>query len=271
MIKNLINGKIYIGSSKTVEYRCYEHRKNLRKNKHVNSHLQCAWNKYGEENFIFENVEECNETDLLTNEQLLIDKIKSTDRTIGYNICNIVNKPTMTNEVKIKISQALKGNTPWNLGVPHSETTKEKMRQQKLGIKGKDHPRFGKPVSKITRTKIKQGNLLWIKKNGAVRTGKNHTDETKEKMRQRKLGSKLSTATKEKISKSHCGKICSEDTKNKLKNNKQIKAIGQFENDILIKSFISIAEAKRTTNIKQISQCANGKRKKAGGYTWKFI
>lgn len=47
-IYNTVNGKRYIGSSIHIEQRFKEHLRNLRANKHVNAHLQSAWNKYGE-------------------------------------------------------------------------------------------------------------------------------------------------------------------------------------------------------------------------------
>ncbi len=272
-IKNLLDGKNYIGSSKTINYRFCQHKRNLVKNKHVNPHLQNAWNKYGEENFVFEIWEECSQEELIRKEQLTIDKTRSFQRIHGYNICEVANKPTLTDEVKSKISKSLKGNIPWNCGIPHSDATKEKMRQRKLGIKGKNHPRFGKHVSDETKDKIRVGNLLYVKNNGAVRLGKKHTKKTKEKLRQSKLGTKLSDETKNKISASNKGRVCSEETKNKLKQThlKQSKVIGQFLDDVLIAKFASISEAKRSTQIVKISECINGKRNNAGGYTWKLL
>ena len=53
-IRNLVNGKLYIGSTKNFLLRRREHLKSLRKNKYTLSALQNAWNKYGEAGFIFE-------------------------------------------------------------------------------------------------------------------------------------------------------------------------------------------------------------------------
>lgn len=52
-IKNLVNGKKYIGSSKNLTKRLRDHKSALRVGRHHNIHLQRAWNKYGEENFKF--------------------------------------------------------------------------------------------------------------------------------------------------------------------------------------------------------------------------
>lgn len=53
-IRNLVNGKVYIGSTdRTFERRRIEHVTELRGGYHDNKYLQKSWNKYGEENFIF--------------------------------------------------------------------------------------------------------------------------------------------------------------------------------------------------------------------------
>ena len=72
-ISCLNNAKIYIGSSQTVRQRIINHKSDLRLNKHQNKHLQRAWNKYGEESFIFELVEYCDLAVLLEREQFYID------------------------------------------------------------------------------------------------------------------------------------------------------------------------------------------------------
>ena len=63
-IKNKVNGKVYIGQSIRIEKRWIDHKKTLRSNSHRNIYLQNAWNKYGEENFIHEIIEECDISEL---------------------------------------------------------------------------------------------------------------------------------------------------------------------------------------------------------------
>lgn len=53
----LINNKLYIGLCKNFYIRKRTHLRHLRCNNHHSSKLQRAWNKYGEENFIFEIIE----------------------------------------------------------------------------------------------------------------------------------------------------------------------------------------------------------------------
>lgn len=56
-IRNVVNGKFYVGSSINSKLRFRQHRKLLRGNRHHCKHLQAAWNKYGEDCFKFEIVE----------------------------------------------------------------------------------------------------------------------------------------------------------------------------------------------------------------------
>lgn len=273
-IRNLKTQKIYIGSSKAIEYRCYEHRKNLIKNKHQNQYLQNSWNKHGENNFIFEILEECSEEKLLEREQSFINETKSSNRKHGYNICEIANKPWMTEEIRAKISETLKGNIPWNLGIPHTEEAKSKMSKPRPTMQGKNHPQFGKSMPEETREKIRQANLMWLKNNAPNFQGRKHSEETKEKIRQLKLGVKMSEEAKKKMSESRRGKPWSEKHRQSCiaAIEKCSKQVAQFSLDgNLIRKFKSISEAERLTGVTCISECANGKRKKAGGYVWKFI
>lgn len=50
---------MYIGQSKTIQRRWHDHLKCLRDGKHVNRHLQAAFQKYGEDAFEFSVIEEC--------------------------------------------------------------------------------------------------------------------------------------------------------------------------------------------------------------------
>ena len=72
-IVNKLDGKYYVGSTKDFDTRWKEHIYDLDRNIHHNNHLQNAWNKYGEQNFIFEVVEECEIEKLFETEQKYID------------------------------------------------------------------------------------------------------------------------------------------------------------------------------------------------------
>lgn len=46
-IRNLVNGKVYIGSACRLNSRKSDHLRSLQRGNHVNQKLQRAWNKYG--------------------------------------------------------------------------------------------------------------------------------------------------------------------------------------------------------------------------------
>lgn len=72
-IKNVENGHSYIGSAKNIAGRWRSHLNTLRTRKKSPPKLQKAWDKYGEAAFVFEVVELCAVSDLLTREQFYID------------------------------------------------------------------------------------------------------------------------------------------------------------------------------------------------------
>lgn len=85
----IINMKSYIGSSKNIHGRWNIHIYQLNKDIHCNSILQNSWNKYGEINFIFEIIEECDIDSLLKREKFWIDYYDCLES--GFNIAKIVN------------------------------------------------------------------------------------------------------------------------------------------------------------------------------------
>lgn len=106
-ISNIQDGKCYYGSSGNIEKRFALHLKTLHNNTHHNAHLQRAWNKYGEDTFIFEVVEECVADQVLVKEQYYLD-----NNIDGYNIGkkssggdNISNNPNR-DEIVLKIKEA---------------------------------------------------------------------------------------------------------------------------------------------------------------------
>ena len=82
----LENNMIYIGSSKNVKTRIYNHKYCLKNNSHHNFYLQQDYNLYGLENFKFEALETC-DNDYLGLEQKYLDELKPFHKLgRGYNI-----------------------------------------------------------------------------------------------------------------------------------------------------------------------------------------
>lgn len=84
-IENLVNHKKYIGLSQDIEKRFKAHKNALNHNRHINRHLQTAWNMYGEKNFQFTIVELCDKGIVKEKEIYYIDMFKTQDRRFGYN------------------------------------------------------------------------------------------------------------------------------------------------------------------------------------------
>lgn len=179
-ILNLINGKYYIGSSINWKKRWKDHVVELRLNRHLNKHLQSAWNMYGEESFQFIIVEEVFDTSKLEEiEQLWINASQCCDPDFGYNHCSVagnVSGRKASEETKALLSAMRKGK-------PRSEEDKRKISE---GSKGRI-------VSYETRLKLQLSHL-----------GHKHSEETRKKMSKAKIGNTINNGrkqTKERIEK----------------------------------------------------------------------
>lgn len=148
---NMHNNKFYLGSTLNFKARQGRHLRDLRRNKHPNSYLQNAFNKYGEENFKFKLIEyiEPNTKKLEEVEQKYLDKYFGKD--YCYNLNPKADRPPdatgrkISNRHKEKLRQCNLNNQNW-LGKKHSIETKEKLRQINSG----------KIILESTKNKISQ-------------------------------------------------------------------------------------------------------------------
>ena len=92
-IRNIITGKIYIGSSVDIDTRWAEHKRDLRVGKHRNKRLQNSYNKHGETSFVYEVLELTNKDNLYDREQYWIDATSAWKRGVGDNIQRVVLAP----------------------------------------------------------------------------------------------------------------------------------------------------------------------------------
>lgn len=128
-IRNVVNGKIYIGSAENSKLRFERHRRHLRKGDHHCAHLQSSWNKHGEDCFKFEIIEQV-EGNLLEAEQRHIDLYYGNGKC--YNTAKYAGAPMR--------------------GRVHSEKTRELLKE--VSPKGEDHYNFGKQLTEETRALI---------------------------------------------------------------------------------------------------------------------
>lgn len=109
-ITNLIDGKIYIGQTVNYEKRKRSHKSHLLNNKHCNSHLQRAFNKYGEDSFKIELIQKCDIDELDDLEKFYIEKYNCCDEDYGYNMMYGGQQyRKFTPEVREKMSRGRKG------------------------------------------------------------------------------------------------------------------------------------------------------------------
>lgn len=132
-ILNRKNGRFYIGSSINIKRRWEGHKSQLRHQKHPNILLQTDWDKYKEESFSLEILEEVPNALLLEKEEEWITREKSLAKYGNYNISATPRSPMLgrqhTPETKAKISKATAGKNNPFYGKTHSKKTKEKIRQ----------------------------------------------------------------------------------------------------------------------------------------------
>lgn len=182
-ITNMANNKFYIGSAESFARREWQHKYDLKRGVHKNPRLQAAWDKYGEEMFVFEIIEEVppdrNAFDI---ENIYLMKC------VGQKDCYNIN----TDAIGMRT------------GIPHTEASKAKVSASRTGkAAGEDHYRYGQTVSDEVRQKIGDTQRGKPKKPGRkvseagmakIRAaaeagnyshweGRNHTEEAKEKMR----------------------------------------------------------------------------------------
>ena len=182
-ITNLINNKLYIGSSINLKSRKWKHFRDLEKGKHANIILQNSYNKHGKDVFKWEIIElvarnddkKIFKTDLIGREQYWIDELKACNRIYGYNICLVAGNRLGT----IQTEETIEKRVAHYRGVPRPEETKKKISESHKG----------KKLSEEHRKKMSES-----------RKGKKLSEETKKKMRKSKKN--ISEETRKKMSES---------------------------------------------------------------------
>jgi len=187
-ITNMANGKFYIGSAESFARREWQHKYALRRNEHKNPRLQAAWNKYGEEMFVFEVIEEiAPDRNAFDIENTYLHKV------VGQEDCYNINTDAIgmrtgiahTEASKAKVSASRKGKAAGEDHYRYGQTVNEEVRQ-KIGDTQRGKPKGpGRKVSEAGKAKIRanieagRSHMHWL--------GRTHTEEAKQKMRKQVL------------------------------------------------------------------------------------
>lgn len=195
-IKNLINGKCYYGSSKNIEKRFSRHKKELINKIHGNCILQRAWDKYGENSFIFEVVEECELDTLLQLEQKYLNKDAEYNIGIKSNGGDNLTKNPNKDEIIKKITESVQ---------KRYGTMSDEERKEKHSKPMESNPNWKGGISicycEICNKKISQGSKrcfdhVEYNRNGLNNSffGRSHTEESKKKIGESRKGRKPANA-----------------------------------------------------------------------------
>jgi group I intron endonuclease len=201
-ITNVINRKSYVGYTKNIVKRFDWHLCKLRNNKHSNSLLQRAWNKYGEENFEFEILEECDEEFLLALEHYWCIMLDTHNRKNGYNILSTHPYKVVGYRKNPMPKDSVKAGAIKRTGGKRTQQSKDRMSKarKKWWV---NNPDYVPPLpTQETKNKIAKGLV-----------GYKHSKETREKMSAARTGYKKSKEEIEKTVKWHKGSKRSNESK----------------------------------------------------------
>jgi group I intron endonuclease len=133
-ITNMLTGDFYIGSAQSFARREWQHRYALKRKEHKNPRLQASWNKYGEDVFVFEVLEEVPD-----GQDVFAAENKYLHSHVGQHNCFNVNKDAFAP----RLGQVLSDQSRLNISIG-----------RKGKHAGKDHYRYGQTVSDEVRAKI---------------------------------------------------------------------------------------------------------------------
>lgn len=189
-IENVLSKRKYFGSSKNVEKRLKDHRKNLEKNSHINLQLQRSFNKHGAEAFKFYLIEKTNfltKEELQKYEQIFIDNNRG-----GFNMAPANGGDTLSNHpnrlvIREKILRSHRRVI--------NQLSKEE-RRKKWGKSGAANPNWKNggvsaklcPICNSRRIAAASSSCESCRVrsyNNNPFFGRHHTEETKQKLRER--------------------------------------------------------------------------------------
>jgi group I intron endonuclease len=277
-IRNIQNGKVYIGSAKCFQKRAAQHESRLNSGKHANKYLLNAWNKWGSDAFVFE-VLEVVEGDKLartSREEELIKEFVLLDR---WDACYNVSKWATRKDGPYSIN-------PEDTNKRRSILMKKKWKDPDYKKKMKEY--YSSPDTKMQMSvrykkrwndKTEQEQKEIVERMVQKRKGSKLTQEHKKKISKALQGHKVSDETKQKLSEKNVGKKLSKETRDKMTrarlgkknpNAKTYSNIGLLSpHGELYTSIECLSEFARKHNLSVAHLCSliSGKRKSHKGWT----
>lgn len=203
-IRNTLNGNRYIGSTVSFSRRFALHRRDLQKRGHHAVALQRAWEKYGENAFVFEPLLVCAEKDLLFYEQLALDNLRpkyNSAKKAGSTLGLIISP-----EGRARMSEGQKGKV-------FSEEHRRKLSEKLTG-----RPCSPKALAALRGNKGRKHSPETVEKNRQAHTGFRHSDAAKKKLSALWKGREFSPEHRKKLSEaasSRAQPVQSEETRKK--------------------------------------------------------
>lgn len=227
VIRNRVNGKVYVGSSATnIAARWNTHRHSLRNGTHHSRHLQRAWIRHGEESFSFSIIAICGPKWCLAVEQLCILANRSCDGSRGYNIAVTAG----SNLGSKRTPEQVRANIERQKGRRHTPEQRQKMLDA-IAARMADPARRSRALANLERSRVlaqseasrkRHSDSLreyWKNPNpkhleNRVKASRSESCRLKHSLNKR--GIKFSDEHKAKISRSQKGRIFSEETKQRM-------------------------------------------------------
>lgn len=251
VVKNLVNGKYYIGESLNIRNRIYQHKKG------VAQLLHKAIKKYGIENFdiYVEYLKDFGKNDLIELEECLIMKYDSLAPN-GYNIClkgSNCSGIKQSDESKLKRSKSLTGIKRSREEIKRSSESRKGTKRTPKQIENISNSHKGivyGPCSEERKRKISESLKLRYKNTEHPFQGKKHTEEFKKNLSAKKTGiSNLSAKLPILQIDINTGEVIKE---------------WESTSDAVLSMF------KDKKKASSISAVLHGRYKTAHGYRWKF-
>lgn len=222
-IRNLVSGRVYVGSAVYIKQRWSGHRALLRKGNHHARILQRSWDKHGAASFSFEILEAVESArDLVAREQYWIDALHAACPMRGFNASPTAGSPLGVKhsaETRAKQSAARKGKKFGAQSAEHRANLGAAKRGRKFSAEARANmsaARKGKkrstPFSAEHRARLAASAQSRI----PALVARNRSPEHRKKVSLGKTGSKASPETLAKMSAANKGKKLSAETRQKI-------------------------------------------------------